>query len=1109
MENPPGTMMGNMPALRRRPDRSSRVPVWVSRLFYLASLLTLLGLMFPGTRWVRAVVHLFSIAVFPIEDGGPGLVIFLGLVGVSLMRRKRVGWWSAVAWLGLCWLLGAAIWVATLVAPRGGEDISRGIYLEMMSYGLMVLTSSLLLALLVACRRHFRARLRPGNIRRAGLVAVLGVGASLAIGYLLGLVTSHEGRPRSRLAAIVRRLLGDQAATALVPHWVQLLVGLLVALSLLAAVAVLLRSQTAQAVPSLDAELDLRALLADDPHDSLGYFATRRDKMLVFSPDRRAVIAYRVQLGTCLAAGDPVGVRESWPAAVDEYLETCHTFGWTPGVVGASEEGAAVYEQAGLRALRVGDEAVLDPQAFDLAARELRPVRASVSRLRNAGWTSRIRHHDEIGEDELARLIGLADQWRTGEDRGFSMALNRLGDPLDGRCVMVEALAPDPETGQERVMGLLSFVPWGLHGLSLDVMRRSPEAENGVTEFMVAGLMAAGRERGWRRVSMNFAVFRSALEEGERVGATALRRAQRRVLLVFSRWFQIEQLYRSNQKYLPRWQPRFLVYEDPADIGQVGAAMAVVEGFLDLPGLPDSWGERRQPLADAADPRVVAWLERPLAVLPAPRLPEQVRQRMATREAMLQQGIEPYPVHTGVEAPCSIVAQVDHTGQVATIGGRVMTMGDHGGVIFCRVEDRSARVQVLLDRERLGAESLRSFRSLVSLGDLVAFTGHVGQSRTGTPSLLVHSWRITSKSLRPLPDKRAGISDPEARVRHRALYLATSAEARDRLVARSRTIQAVRSTLLDEHFLEVETPILQTIHGGANARPFQTHINAYDLDLYLRIAPELYLKRLMVGGMERVFEIGRNFRNEGADATHNPEFTVVEAYQAHGDYRTMQQLTERMVRRAALEATGSTVVRGHGPDGTVREVDLAEPFRWVGVHEAISEGLGEQVGPDTSREELARHAGRLGIEVGRRHTRSDILEELYDELCESRTVEPTFYCDFPADLSPLTRPHRDDPRLAERWDLVVFGSELGTAYSELVDPVVQRQRLTDQSLRAAQGDPEAMEVDEDFLTALEHGMPPTGGLGIGLDRLVMLLTGGSIRGAIAFPLVRPGGGRRG
>ncbi|GAB2469599.1 hypothetical protein GCM10027030_00390 [Luteococcus sediminum] len=908
------------------------------------------------------MVHLFSIVVFPIEDGGLGLAMGLGLVAVSLMRHKRIGWWGTVVWLGLVWMLAVAICVTVAMAHHNGQDVTRGMYAELLSYAITLATTTVLLALLVRHRHDFRARLRPGNVGASVVVALVGTGASLAIGYLLGLVTGHEGRPRSRLVAIIRRLLGDQGATALVPHWVQLLVGLLVALSLLAAVAVLLRSQKAQAVPSLEAELEVRALLADDPHDSLGYFATRRDKMLVFSPDRRAVIAYRVQLGTCLAAGDPLGVRESWPAAVDEYLETCHTFGWTPGVVGASEEGAAVYEQAGLRALRVGDEAILDPRSFDLTARELRPVRASVSRLRNAGWTSRVRHHDKIGDDELGRLIGLADRWRTGDDRGFSMALNRLGDPLDGRCVMVEALAPDPETGQERVMGLLSFVPWGLHGLSLDVMRRSPQAENGVTEFMVAALMAAGRERGWRRVSMNFAVFRSALEEGERVGATALRRAQRRVLLVFSRWFQIEQLYRSNQKYLPRWQPRFLVYEDPADIGQVGAAMALAEGFVDLPGLSGSLGERPQPLADASDPRVIAWLERPLAVLPAPRLPEQVRRRMATRERMLEQGLEPYPVHTGVDAPCSIVDQVDHTGQVATIAGRVMTTGDHGGVIFCRIEDLSARVQVLLDRERLGAESLRSFRSLVGLGDLVAFTGHVGQSRTGTPSLVMHSWRIITKSLRPLPDKRAGISDPEAMVRQRALYLATSAEARGRLVARSRTIQAVRSTLLDEHFLEVETPILQTIHGGANARPFQTHINAYDLDLYLRIAPELYLKRLMVGGMERVFEIGRNFRNEGADATHNPEFTVVEAYQAHGDYRTMRRLTEQMVRRAALEATGSTVVRAAGPTAACARWTWPSPSAGWGCTRRSARGWGKRSVPTAPARNwpatrAARHRG--------------------------------------------------------------------------------------------------------------------------------------------------------
>ncbi|MEL4356930.1 MULTISPECIES: bifunctional lysylphosphatidylglycerol synthetase/lysine--tRNA ligase LysX [unclassified Luteococcus] len=1083
--------------------KGRRVPQLLSRVFYVAAFLVLLREVFRGTHWVRAAVRAFSALVFPVDFGGFGLAVLFGIIGASLMRRKRVAWWMATGWLGLWWLASALAWVTIFISLAHGAPFTEGLNADLLEYVFSIVPMSGLLWLLVTNREQFSARLNPGNLRSAVLTAVLGIAASMAVGYLLGMMTGQTGRPRSRLISIIQHLVyGPNAAMPrMVPGWVQSLVGLLMGLSLLAALLVLLRSQRSVGATSLTDELELRQLLAENPEDSLGYFATRRDKQIVFSNGRRAAIAYRVQLGVCLAAGDPIGRRENWDGAITAYLDLCHTYGWTPGVVGASEDGAQAYAAAGLRVIRVGDEAILRPEVFDLDSRELRSVRAAVTRLQNAGYRVRVRRHDEIPEPELAHLIGLAEAWRDGEDRGFSMALNRLGDPLDGQCVLVQAVFPEASGQPESTAGLLSFVPWGRDGLSLDVMRRNPSAENGVTELMVAGLMAAGRERGWRRVSLNFAVFRSAFEEGERVGATALDRAKRRVLMVFSRWFQIEQLYRSNVKYAPLWQPRLMAYEDAADIGQVGAAMGLAEGFLDLPDWANPLPEPEQPLVSREDPAVAAFLARPLVELPPARVPEQMRGRLAKRASLLASGQQPYPVHSGVDSACAAVCQ--RVGERITVAGRIIGVSDHGGVCFVRIQDWSGGAQMLLDAGRLGREELRRFDQDSNLGDQMAFTGVCGSSRTGTASLLVESWTLISKCLRPLPDKHKGISDPEALVRQRYLDLIVNPATRQRLAQRSHAIQAVRQTMLDHHYLEVETPILQTIHGGANARPFRTHINAYDLDLYLRIAPELYLKRLMVGGADRIFEIGRNFRNEGADATHNPEFSVIEAYQAHGDYHTMRELTEEMVRRAALEATGSTVVRGHGADGVVQEVDLAEPWRWISVHDAISEALGEQVTVETPREVLAGFAGRLGIDVEPRAGRGAVLEELYDHLCEKRTVAPTFFCDFPAELSPLTRPHRDDERLAERWDLVVFGSELGTAYSELVDPVIQRQRLTEQSLLAADGDPEAMEIDEDFLQALEYGMPPTGGLGIGLDRLVMLLTGGSIRETITFPLVRP------
>ncbi|MBA3529297.1 MAG: lysine--tRNA ligase, partial [Propionibacteriaceae bacterium] len=404
-------------------------------------------------------------------------------------------------------------------------------------------------------------------------------------------------------------------------------------------------------------------------------------------------------------------------------------------------------------------------------------------------------------------------------------------------------------------------------------------------------------------------------------------------------------------------------------------------------------------------------------------------------------------------------------------------------------------------RELAGEQLMHRLRRVVDLGDHLGAQGSMMLSRSGEPSVAVSNWLLTAKSLRPLPVR--GLGDSETRVRQRYLDLAINPSARKQLLRRSQVIRAVRDCLAARGYLEVETPILQTVHGGANARPFLTHSNAYDLPLYLRIAPELFLKRLMVGGLDKVFEIGRNFRNEGADATHNPEFTMLEAYHAYGDYTTMRMLAQELVISAASAATGGSVIEGTDANGRWHEVDLSEPWPVVEVNEAVSAATDVHITADTTRQDLLELARSRDIACTTQGSRGAVLLELYEHLVENRTVRPTFYVDFPADVSPLTRPHRKDGRLAERWDLVAFGAEIGTAYSELVDPVEQRARLTAQSLQAAGGDPEAMELDEDFLTALEYAMPPTGGLGLGMDRLVMMLTHSSIRETIAFPLIKP------
>jgi lysyl-tRNA synthetase class 2 len=480
----------------------------------------------------------------------------------------------------------------------------------------------------------------------------------------------------------------------------------------------------------------------------------------------------------------------------------------------------------------------------------------------------------------------------------------------------------------------------------------------------------------------------------------------------------------------------------------------------------------------------------------AKQLPEQVRVRLAKLDALRALGTDPYPpgfprTHSlaEVRAAHPDLPPDTRTAERVSVAGRVVRLRDHGGLCFATLRDWSGDLQVLVTADP-------SFAATVDLGDHVGVGGVVGTSRRGELSVFADAWQLTAKCLRPLPDKHRGLADPEALVRQRHVDLIVNQAPRDMVLLRSAVGFALRRTLHGRGYAEVETPVLQPVHGGANARPFITHSNAYDMRLFLRIAPELYLKRLAVGGVERVFEIGRNFRNEGVDATHNPEFTMLEAYEAYGDYTSMRALARSLILAAADAGPGPVLTRGD------EVVDLRDEWPVIPVYEAVSHTAGADVTPGSTVDALRALSDRLGVAWQDGWTHGQLVLELYEHLVEGATVRPTFYTDFPVDVSPLTRAHRADPRLAERWDLVAFGMELGTAYTELVDPVELRARLTAQSLRAAAGDPEAMSLDEDFLDAFEFAMPPSGGLGLGVDRLVMLLTNRSIRETLPFPLVK-------
>ncbi|MFV8048976.1 lysine--tRNA ligase [Mycobacterium sp. 48b] len=488
-------------------------------------------------------------------------------------------------------------------------------------------------------------------------------------------------------------------------------------------------------------------------------------------------------------------------------------------------------------------------------------------------------------------------------------------------------------------------------------------------------------------------------------------------------------------------------------------------------------------------------------------LPEQFRIRQAKRERLLAEGREPYPVtvprtHSLAELRSTYpeLPADTQTGEIVGVSGRVVFARNSGKLCFATLQEGDGtQLQAMISLAQVGQESLDAWKADVDLGDIVFVHGEVISSKRGELSVLADSWQMAAKALRPLPVAHKEMSE-ETRVRQRYVDLIVRPEARSIARQRVAVVRAVRAALERRGFLEVETPMLQTLAGGAAARPFITHSNALDVDLYLRIAPELFLKRCIVGGFDRVFELNRNFRNEGVDSTHSPEFSMLETYQAYGDYNDSAVVTRELIQEVADEAIGTRQVPL--PDGTI--YDLDGQWDTLEMYPSLSEALGEQITPDTSVEYLWRIADGLELEIprGRGYGHGKLVEELWEHTVGEKLWAPTFVRDFPVETSPLTRAHRSIPGVTEKWDLYVRRFELATGYSELVDPVIQRERFEAQARAAAAGDDEAMVLDDDFLAALEYAMPPTTGTGMGIDRLLMALTGLSIRETVLFPIVR-------
>jgi lysyl-tRNA synthetase class 2 len=671
----------------RRTSRFSRIPAIAGWTVGIIATLSLLASLSPLVRFIiRTPREFVNNYLFNFPDTSFAWAFVLALLAAALAARKRVAWWLLVLNL----LLAAVLNVADLVVggltrfETFGETL--GLVLHLVAIGV----------LLVAFR-EFYAKVRRGALFKAAAVLIAGMALGILVAWgMLELFPGSLAR-EDRLPYAINRVSGFATADPTLfsgkPHVVlNALFGLFGALALMAAAIVLFRSQRADNALTGEDESAIRGLLeVYGKNDSLGYFATRRDKAVVFAPSGRAAITYRVEVGVCLASGDPLGDPRAWPQAIDAWLQLCQAYGWAPGVMGASSAGARAYREAGLNALQLGDEAILYPERFKLSGPSMRAVRQAVTRARRSGLTVRIRRHRDISPEEMQKVTSRAEAWRdTESERGFSMALGRLGDKADGDCLLVEAVQGDDVAGNDAV-AMLSLVPWGNTGASLDLMRRSPQSPNGTIELMVSELCMQSERFGVTRISLNFAMFRSAFEEGARLGAGPVARLWRSLLVFFSRWWQLETLYRSNMKYQPAWVPRFACYEDARLIPRVGVASVIAEGFLVLPftrrhrtrytghhtsvpqavmatgllhqdGTTPDLGELRDVSAETDQT--------------AARLPEQVRVRMGKLQALQDSGVDAYPVgHAPSHTVAQAVAADDET--CVTVAGRVLRVRDY------------------------------------------------------------------------------------------------------------------------------------------------------------------------------------------------------------------------------------------------------------------------------------------------------------------------------------------------------------------------------------------------------------------------------------------------
>ena len=796
-------------------------------MFLVASLFSLVTL--PVRRlpraqgWVDVASDIFNV---PVARSIFGVVLLFLLTG-ALLRRKRFAMWIVVAVqaTGVVYAAATANQAVSLYRIRVLAGLPGAVGDQIAAYlgGVFGIAA---IACLVWSRPAFPARRSPGSFGAAALTLAVGMIFSVAVAIALAEIFGPPSTHRwdsvilgLRAALDLDALVPPRPAAPHLPPWADTATSALSAVVVIAAVAVFLRSGRRLRPPDPHTELAVRTLLATGGHqDSLGYFATRRDKSIVSGADGRAAIGYRVIASVSLAAADPVGDPAAWPAAIDSWLTEARTYGWVPAALSPGREAAQAFVDAGLRAIPLGDEAIIDAAGFSLAGPAMKAVRQAVVRLQRSGYTVSIRRHRDIDAAEMSRIAALAEQWRgDAPERGFSMALSRLGDPVDGGCVLVLAHRPDGVPA-----GILSLVPWGAGGVSLDLMRRDRTSANGVVELMVTTLIERSGEFGVHRISLNFAMFRAVFAAADEFGAGPVTRLNNAVLGVFSRFFQLESLYRSNAKYQPRWVTRYLCIDSILSLPRVAIAAGIAEGFLPQPQRTAGFTSPAWLVSAVADLQDAAPVPRPAA--PASR-PEQERIRRARLAALAAAGMTGYPVSTPRTGALPDVLGRPN-GAVVSVAGRVERLRNLGGVAFATLVADGRHLQLLLDRSEVGVEPLVLWHRTVDRGDIISATGVLGHSKSGERSLIVTQWTMAAKSLRPLPRTGVTPANPEKRARDRSAELITDRHAASMIVTRATAVTALRTAFRGRGFLEVETPVLQPVHGGATARPFTTQFHA-------------------------------------------------------------------------------------------------------------------------------------------------------------------------------------------------------------------------------------------------------------------------------------------